>query len=86
MKYSQSLVWKACDDILPSIAKARKTIHFNLPKILEMAAVECFLMQDDVDFRLSKDLTWAAYIVRVALKELNTQGKMTFGDVEEYWM
>lgn len=85
MKYSQKYVWKCVGKILPGLLQAKNNgVHMNLPSSLKSAACECWIRAEETEFKLNFDVQCAAYVVRVALKELEQDGWMTFGEVESF--
>lgn len=84
MKYSDKALWEAIGFILPSIKTAREMgKNFNLPTMLNTAAIQVFLELETVDFKLSYEKLVAAHVVRVALTELTDSGVMLFGDCDD---
>lgn len=77
MKYSQELVWKAIYVAIPTFQFARENgVKLNLPSSLKEAAFIFFIGDD-----MSLNTIYAMTIVKTALKELETDGMMTFGEL-----
>jgi hypothetical protein len=91
MKYTNQLVWKACGEFIPDIETFRKSAHIQLPEALKIATVNvfmritannspCFLADD-----LTPDERFAIFLIKKALVELDNEGQLSFGTVDEYW-
>jgi hypothetical protein len=86
MKYSQELVWQAVGVIVPSLLEARELgVSINLPTALNLAAVDCFLISETTEFKISFRKTAAALVIRTALQELHTNGQLEFGTQDKLW-
>lgn len=84
MKYSQKATWQAIFILLPAVKYAKEQgIAFNLPTMLEKAAVCTFIDADSLEFKLSFEKNVAAYVVRLALAELSNTGSIKFEDCDE---
>lgn len=88
MKYSQQLVWKAVYEICPAfeVVNADRTI-INLPTALKSVAVDLFIRCGVYGSKenFTTNQAYATMIIQDALRELQNEGFMTFGDVNEYW-
>lgn len=85
MKYTQKFVWECVGKIVPGLLYAKQNgVPMNLLSSLKSAACECWLIAEDTEFKLDFDKQCAAYVIRVALQELEKDGWMTFGEREEF--
>jgi hypothetical protein len=83
MKYSQDGVWAAVYVFLPSYQAAKEAgVTLNLPSALVMAAKEAFMLDD----QLTQQQLLAAKVIRTALKELDTDSMMTFGETNLHFL
>lgn len=86
MKYSQEFVWKAVYEFVPSFKTVRENdVSLNLPSCIKLAAENAFVeIGNNSIASLGLDKARAALVLQTALKEMNTVGWMTFGDVEDW--
>lgn len=82
MKYSESVVRKAVETVLPYSPQWPTSI--NLPTLLDMAAIEIFLYEDEYTGGTTV-LAQAKKIIQIAMKELKEIGWMTFGLEDDFW-
>lgn len=77
MKWTQEYVWSKVEEIVPTARIA----EMALPEALEDAAVNLFLLDEGMH-----NGSYRAYVVEVCIKELRSQGWLTFGEISEDWL
>lgn len=76
MKWTQEYVWEKIESVVPNIRLSGAA----MPEALKIAAVDLFLMNEGYHCG-----SYRSYVIETALKELYSEGFMTFGDKNEDW-
>ena len=74
--WTEEYVWQKIESVVPYA----RLSGMVMPKALEKAAVELFLMGEG-----EHNGSWRAYVVEECLKALKAKGFLEFGDVEQDW-
>ena len=74
--WTEEYVWQKIESVVPYA----RLSGMVMPKALEKAAVELFLMGEG-----EHNGSWRALVVEECLKSLNERGFLTFGDVGKDW-
>lgn len=77
MKWTKDFVWEKIESVVPNI----RLSGASMPEALKTAAVYLFILNEGYHSG-----SYRAYVIQSALKELQSFGFLTFGDVAEDWL
>ena len=81
MKYSKKCLETTFAIIFSEYEKWPKTI--DISTLLNLSAIEIFVRQER---KKDMDVAYADHVIRTAILELEKNGELTYGTVDEFWM